>query len=33
MDGEKIELFTTKTIEASYRRKMNAVTGKCDLEL
>eukprot|EP01118_Nematostelium_gracile_P002122 TRINITY_DN1227_c0_g1_i1.p1 TRINITY_DN1227_c0_g1~~TRINITY_DN1227_c0_g1_i1.p1 ORF type:complete len:1049 (-),score=230.27 TRINITY_DN1227_c0_g1_i1:34-2751(-) len=27
LDGEKIELYTTRTINESYQRKMNAVTG------
>ncbi len=27
VEGEKIELYTTKTINESYKRKMNAITG------
>ena len=27
LDGEKIEVYTTNTINESYKRKMNAVTG------
>lgn len=27
MDGDKIELYTTKTINESYKQKMNAITG------
>lgn len=27
MGGERIELYTTKTIHESYKRKMNAITG------
>jgi hypothetical protein len=27
IDGEKIEVYTTKTINESYKRKMNAITG------
>ena len=27
LGGEKIEVYTTKTINESYKRKMNAITG------
>jgi ribonuclease BN (tRNA processing enzyme) len=27
LDGEKMEVFTTKTINESYKRKMKAITG------
>eukprot|EP01119_Soliformovum_irregulare_P016677 TRINITY_DN4868_c0_g2_i3.p1 TRINITY_DN4868_c0_g2~~TRINITY_DN4868_c0_g2_i3.p1 ORF type:complete len:1018 (-),score=260.94 TRINITY_DN4868_c0_g2_i3:72-3125(-) len=27
VEGEKVELYTTKTVNESYKRKMNAVTG------
>ncbi len=29
--GDKIELYTTKTINESYKRKVNAITGISDV--
>eukprot|EP01103_Thecamoeba_quadrilineata_P012174 TRINITY_DN3074_c0_g1_i1.p1 TRINITY_DN3074_c0_g1~~TRINITY_DN3074_c0_g1_i1.p1 ORF type:complete len:788 (-),score=160.94 TRINITY_DN3074_c0_g1_i1:824-3187(-) len=31
LEGEKIEVYTTKTIIESYKRKMNAITGRKDI--
>ncbi len=29
--GEKIELYTTRTVNESYKRKVNAITGLADV--